>query len=147
VKKLNLLKLPSTKVSRWYISLDFYWEIIGVGIIPGAYSETMSYQYSDFNWIDGQTLWIKWLLIKFSTFGVLYVFLKVISQIFKHYSIKALKLWQILSICVAGGLLNGISQSYLLGILQLPDVGTKFARIAGPIPICTLLILGLSLLM
>jgi len=146
VKKLNLLKLPSTKVSRWYISLDFYWEIIGVGIIPGAYSETMSYQYSDFNWIDGQTLWIKWLLIKFSTFGVLYVFLKVISQIFKHYSIKALKLWQILSICVAGGLLNGISQSYLLGILQLPDVGTKFARIAGPIPICTLLILGLSIL-
>ena len=146
MRKINLLALPTVKVSRWYLSLDYYWEVVGIAIFPGAYTEAINYQFTIYRNIEGTTLYVKWLLIKFAAFGIFYVFLKLMSQFLKLNGIKALKIWQIVPIATIGGLFSGGAQDYLLKILDLPDLGTSFARFTGPIPICILLVLGLSIL-
>lgn len=146
MRKLNLLSLPSTKVTRWYISLEYYWLTTCILIIPGVYGEIMAYRKYDLQFLDSQTLWIKWILIKFAASGFLYFYLLFAKLLLLRIGFKGFNLLQFLIIVIPGGFLNGLLQHYLMRSLELVDPGTLFSRLTAPIPVSILVVAFLSTL-
>ena len=119
---------------------------MGIVIIPGAYSEIVAYSINDLLYLEPKSLWIKWILIKFAAFGLLYFYLYLAKFLLSRIGFKAFNALQLLIIVIPGGFLNGLFQHYLMGILELFDTGTHLSRLTAPIPVSILLVAGLSTL-
>lgn len=155
MRKLNLLAMPSVKVARWYLSLEYYWAVIALLLIPAVFSETQAYlspttkrelQLSGLHNIDDFSLGIKWAVIKLAGFSGFFLFLNIIRVLLRTASIKSLKAWQLSLIAIFGGLFNGLTQHFLMDELDVFESGTHFARIVSPVTLSVVLLFSLSAL-
>ena len=155
MRKLDLTALPSVRVARWYLSLEYFWAIIGFLLIPAVFMEIQIYKTASvtneilqlgLHIYDDKSLWIKWILIKGAGFIVFYLYLLLVKSILTRFDRKVLKASQLFLIAVFGGLLNGLVQHELSPILDIFETGTHFARIVSPVPSSVMSLFVLSIL-
>ncbi len=155
MRKINLLDLPSTKVARWYLSLEYFWPVSALVLLPTVLAEIQTYTavgtkeamlISGLHNQDMKDLVIKWIVIKLCAVTTLYLFLLLMKIYFQARNIKALKASTLVALGVIGGIFNGLVQKMLIQVLDVFEAGTTFSRITAPITLAVVLLFGLSIL-
>ena len=155
LKVFNLEPLPSVAVSRWYLSLDYYWHVYAVIFIPVVYAELQSYTApgsraamlkAGLHKEDVDALWLRWALLKFTVAFLTYLLLKACGIFLKLRGIKNIRSFQLLAMGICVGLINGNAQHYLIKNLELFEAGTFFARITAPVTLTVVMLFTLSVL-
>ena len=155
LKVFNLEPLPSVAVSRWYLSLDYYWHVYAVIFIPVVYAELQSYTApgsraamlkAGLHKEDVDALWLRWALLKFTVAFLTYLLLKACGIFLKLRGIKNIRSFQLLAMGICVGLINGNAQHYLIKKLELFEAGTFFARITAPVTLTVVMLFTLSVL-
>ena len=155
MRKRNLLDLLPTKVARWYLSLEYFWPVSGLVLLPTVLAEIQSYSavgtreamlMSGLNNQDLKNLVIKWIVIKLCAVTSLYLFLLLMKIYFKIRNIKAIRSSTLVALGVISGLINGLVQKELIQVFDVFEAGTTIARIIAPIPLSIVLLFTLSIL-
>lgn len=155
MRKRNLLDLLPTKAARWYLSLEYFWPVSGLVLLPTVLAEIQSYSavgtseamlMSGLNNQDLKNLVIKWIVIKLCAVTSLYLFLLLIKIDFKIRNIKAIRSSTLVALGVISGLINGLVQKELIQVFGVFEAGTTIARIIAPIPLSIVLLFTLSIL-
>ncbi len=155
MRKLNLLALPNVKVARWYISLEYYWVLVSILVMPTVLAEMQAYNSpgarnamlaSGLHKIDSGSLIVKWIVIKLSGFTLLFLFLSLVRVLLRARGVKSLKAWQLVAVALVGGIINGFLQHFLVQELDVFETGTHFARVVAPVTLAAFLLFGLSII-
>jgi signal transduction histidine kinase len=153
MKRLNFFELPSTKVHRWYISLNYFWQMYAIVFIPVVYVEIHSYskpgsllemESSGLHNIDDISLLVKWIVIKLMAGIVLFIAFTIAKYAFRLRNLHALSGYHIFIVGILSGLCSGYTQYFLIQRLEVFDVGTIFARIISPVALATCALFSLS---
>jgi len=153
MKKLNLFDLPSTKVERWYISLDYFWPMYAIVFIPVVFIEIQSYslpgslvalELARLHNQDVISVLVKWTVIKLMAGITLFIAFTIAKYVFSFRNLKALKVHHLLIVGIFTGLCSGYIQYFLIQYLEVFETGTTFARIFSPVPFATIGLFSLS---
>ena len=155
MRKINLLDLPSTKVAPWYLSLEYFWPVSGLALLPTVLAEIQTYSavgtkeamlISGLHNQDIKNLVIKWIVIKLCAVTTLYLFLLLMKIYFKSRNIKAIRSSTLVALGVIGGIFYGLVQKMLIQVLDVFEAGTTIARVTAPITLAVVLLFTLSIL-
>lgn len=143
------------KVARWYISLEYYWVLVSILVMPTVFAEMQNYNSpgtrnallkSGLHQIDSGSLVVKWTVIKLSSFTLLFLFFSLVRVLLRARGVKSLKAWQLVTVALVGGIISGFLQHFLVQELEVFESGTYFARVIAPTTLAAFLLFGLSII-